>query len=56
MSNPVNFPLAVSAIVIDLDGTMLHTAPELCEAANRMLREMDYTPVSQELLMNWIYE
>ena len=24
-------PLAVSAIVIDLDGTLLHTAPELAE-------------------------
>ena len=26
----------ISAIVIDLDGTLLHTAPELSEAANRM--------------------
>ena len=51
---PVHFPLDISAIVIDLDGTMLHTAPELTEAANRMLRDMDYTPVSQELLMSYI--
>jgi len=50
----VHFPLGISAIVIDLDGTMLHTAPELCEAANRMLREMDYAPVSQELLASYI--
>ncbi len=34
------FPLDISAIVIDLDGTLLHTAPELAEAANRMLRDM----------------
>ncbi len=49
-STPVN----VSAIVIDLDGTMLHTAPELAEAANRMLRDMNYAPVSQELLASYI--
>lgn len=50
----VKFPLDIAAIVIDLDGTMLHTAPELCESANRMLRDMDYTPVSQELLASYI--
>ena len=44
----------ISAIVIDLDGTLLHTAPELSEAANRMLREMDYAPVSPELLASYI--
>lgn len=51
---PVHFPLDISAIVIDLDGTLLHTAPELSEAANRMLREMDYAPVSPELLASYI--
>jgi phosphoglycolate phosphatase len=50
----ISFPLDISAIVIDLDGTMLHTSPQLCEAANRMLRDMDYTPVSQELLASYI--
>jgi phosphoglycolate phosphatase len=49
-----NFPLAVSAIVVDLDGTLLHTAPELAESANRMLRDMGRPPVSQELLMSYI--
>ena len=48
------FPLHVSAIVIDLDGTLLHTAPELAESANRMLRDMGRAPVSQELLMSYI--
>jgi phosphoglycolate phosphatase len=52
--SPVHFPISVSAIVIDLDGTLLHSAPELAEAANRMLREMDYPPVSQELLASYI--
>ncbi len=48
------FPLGVSAIVIDLDGTLLNTAPQLSEAANRMLRDMDYAPVSQKLLSSYI--
>jgi len=51
---PIKFPLSVSAIVVDLDGTMLHSSPQLAEAANRMLIEMDYAPVSQELLASYI--
>ena len=54
MTQSLHFPLSISAIVIDLDGTLLHTAPELTEAANRMLRDMDYTPVASELLMSYI--
>ncbi len=49
-----NFPLGISAIVIDLDGTLLHSAPELAEAANRMLRDMGRPAVSQDLLMSYI--
>jgi phosphoglycolate phosphatase len=47
-------PVSVTAVVIDLDGTLLNTAPELTAAANRMLRDMDYTPVSEELLASYI--
>jgi phosphoglycolate phosphatase len=47
-------PVSVKAILIDLDGTLLDTAPQLAEAANRMLREIDYAPVSQELLASYI--
>ena len=47
-------PVSVRAIVIDLDGTLLHTVPELAGAANRMLRDMGYAPVSQELLASYI--
>jgi phosphoglycolate phosphatase len=50
----MQFPLNISAIVIDLDGTLLHSAPQLAEAANRMLRDMDYAPVSEELLTGYI--
>lgn len=48
------FPLRIAAILIDLDGTLLHTAPELAESANRMLRDMQRPAVSQELLMSYI--
>jgi phosphoglycolate phosphatase len=48
------FPLPISAIVIDLDGTLLHSAPELAEAANRMLCDMGRPAVSQDLLMSYI--
>lgn len=50
----LQFPLDISAIVIDLDGTLLHTAPELAESANRMLRDMGRPAVSQKLLMSYI--
>ncbi len=50
----IHFPLGVSAILIDLDGTLLHTAPELAEAANRMLRDMGRPAASQDLLMSYI--
>jgi len=49
-----DFPLPVAAIVIDLDGTLLHTAPELAESANRMLCDMGRPAVSQDLLMSYI--
>jgi phosphoglycolate phosphatase len=48
------FPLPLSAIVLDLDGTLLHSAPELAEAANRMLRDMELPVASQDLLMSYI--
>lgn len=48
------FPLSISAILLDLDGTLLDSAPELAEAANRMLRDMGRPPASQELLKSYI--
>jgi phosphoglycolate phosphatase len=50
----VNFPIPIEAIVLDLDGTLLHSAPELAEAANRMLRDMGRPAASQDLLMSFI--
>ena len=50
----VQFPLRISAILIDLDGTLLHTAPELAESANRMLRDMGRPCAPQDLLKSYI--
>lgn len=54
MTQKFSTPIDVKAIVIDLDGTLLNTAPELAESANRMLKDMDYEPVSIELLSSYI--
>ncbi len=47
-------PVDINAIVIDLDGTLLSTAPELAKAANRMLQEMEYETVSNDILSSYI--
>jgi phosphoglycolate phosphatase len=54
MTQLFKLPVAVHAILIDLDGTLLHTAPELAESANCMLRDMGRPAVSQDLLMSYI--
>jgi phosphoglycolate phosphatase len=47
-------PLAVTAVVIDLDGTLLHTAPDLAEAGKRMMLELGLLPVAEAAVATWI--
>ena len=49
-----NFPLGVHAIVIDLDGTLLHTAPDLAEAATRMARELALPEIDLDTVKSYI--
>ena len=37
---PSRFPLPIKAVVIDLDGTLLNTAPDLASAAELMMAEL----------------
>jgi len=48
------FPLRVKAVMIDLDGTLADTIPDLAEAANMMLRELGRPGLEQELLRTFV--
>jgi phosphoglycolate phosphatase len=50
----MKFPLAVKMVMIDLDGTLIHTAPDLADCANRMLADLGRAPASVETVMTWI--
>jgi len=46
--------LAVKLVLFDLDGTLVHSAPDLAHAANLMLRELDLVEKPDELIESWI--
>lgn len=48
------FPLAVKMVVIDLDGTLVDTAPDITEAANRMLRDLGLPERDPAAVAGWI--
>ncbi len=54
MKHSIPLPLAVEAVVIDLDGTLLHTAPDLAEAANRLLAVLQHPPIAQNLIETFV--
>ena len=41
-------------ILFDLDGTLIETAPEICDAVNDTLTYFDLPPVSQDRVNDWI--
>lgn len=50
----MTFPLAVRAVVIDLDGTLLDSAPDLARAANRMLAELRLPALPLDVIKSFI--
>jgi len=48
------FPLRVKAVMIDLDGTLADTIPDLAEAASMMLRELDRPVLERELIRTFV--
>ena len=47
-------PLAVSAVLFDLDGTLLDTLPDLHAAASAMLRDLGRPPLPEEATRNYV--
>lgn len=47
-------PLRVKAVMIDLDGTLADTIPDLAAAANRMLRELGRPALDEEMIRNFV--
>ncbi|MDH5536234.1 MAG: phosphoglycolate phosphatase [Betaproteobacteria bacterium] len=48
------FPLRVKAVMIDLDGTLLDTIPDLAVAANMMLEEMGRPQLPVDVLRTFV--
>jgi len=46
--------LSAKALLFDLDGTLADTAPDLTQALNRVLRELDCPEITLENTRNWI--
>src|SRR5262245_65978478 len=48
------FPLRVKAVMIDLDGTLADTIPDLAAAANMMLRELGRPALDVGLIRTFV--
>ena len=48
------FPLAVKAVMIDLDGTMLDTVADLAVAVNLMLAKIGRSPLDENLVRQFV--
>ncbi|MDP2257661.1 MAG: HAD hydrolase-like protein, partial [Polaromonas sp.] len=46
--------LPFDLVMFDLDGTLIETAPEICDAVNDTLRRFDLPAVTQQQVNDWI--
>jgi phosphoglycolate phosphatase len=44
----------IHAVIVDLDGTMVHTAPDFHVAVNRMLDDLELPPLSLETITDFV--
>ncbi len=44
----------IRGVIVDLDGTMVHTAPDFQVAINRMRAELDLAPLSVETVISFV--
>jgi len=52
MNKQVNAPFDL--VMFDLDGTLIETAPEICDAVNDTLQHFGLAPVQQDQVDRWI--
>jgi phosphoglycolate phosphatase len=49
-----SWPLSVGGVLIDLDGTLIHTGPDLARAVNLMMRDLGRRGYPEEKVLNWV--